>query len=181
MAGFGNLNPDAEVNNNPAGGGGSVTILPDDIYELEAREGDVKPNSTGKGQNYDNKLYVVSGPYKDTWFFGGITSIQHESAQAQAIAQGTLKAMCLAADVDYSTLTDTSDLDFRPFHARVGQETYFSKKHNKDMTKNVIVKFMYDGMPDEDEAAAPPAAKSTPTPAPTPAPAATGSRPWAKK
>lgn len=181
MAGFGNLNPDAEVNNNPAGGGGTVTILPDDIYELEAREGDVKPSAAGKGQNYNNKIYVVSGPYKDVWFFGGINNIQHESAQAQAIAQGTLKAMCLAAGVDYSTLTDTADLDFRPFHARVGQETYFSKKHNKDMTKNIVTKFMYDGMPDEDEAVAPPVEKAKPTPAPTPTPPATGSRPWAKK
>ena len=69
------------------------------------------------------------------------------------------------------------------FGGRVGQETYFSKKHNKEMTKNIVTKFMYDGMPEDEAAEAmnPPAAKAEPAPAPTPAPAATGSRPWAKK
>jgi hypothetical protein len=181
MAGLGALNPDVEVNNN--GGGGGFPLLPDDDYELEITESDVKANSTGKGQNLDYKVQVVSGPHKGVTFFGGITSIQHESAQAQTIAQGQLKALCAAAGVDFTTLTDSEQLHFKPFYGRVGNETYFSKKHNKDVTKNIILKFLWDGMPEEGAAAAPPAAKAAATPPASSGAATTSSapkRPWNK-
>lgn len=181
MAGFGQLNHDVEINN--SAGGGGVTILPDDDYELEITESDVKASSTGKGQNFDNKVQVVSGPHKGVWFFSGVTSIQHESAQAQAIGQGQLKALSTAAGVDFHSLTDTEQLHYRPFWARVGSETYYSKKHGKEMTKNVIKKYLWDGMPEDAEPA--PAGKAEPTPPPKQPeqakPAATGSRPWSKK
>lgn len=183
MAAIGHIDHDVEVNNNTAGGGG-ITILPDDDYELEFTESDVKPSGTGKGQNFNGKVQVVSGPHKGVWFFSGINNIQHESAQSQAIAQGQLKALALATGLDFSTLEDTEQFHFRPFYARVSSETYFSKKHSKDVTKNVITKYLYEGMP-EDDAPAPPAGKaqaSTPPKQPEqPKPAATGSRPWQKK
>jgi hypothetical protein len=94
MAQLGNLDPNVEVNN--GGGGGGITILPDDDYQLEIIESDVKANSKGTGQNLDLKVQVADGPHKGTWFFAGITSIQHNSAQAQAIGQGQLKALCEA-------------------------------------------------------------------------------------
>lgn len=181
MAGLGALNHDVELNNNAGGGG--FTLLPDDDYELEITESDVKANSKGTGSNLDFKVQVASGPHKGVSFFGGITSIQHESAQAQAIAQGTLKALCEAAGVDFTTLGDSEQLHFKPFFARVGQETYFSRKHQKDVTKNTILKFLWDGMPDEDESApvstpankaaasAPPKADAAPT-------SAKPKRPW---
>lgn len=181
MAGLGALNPDVELNNNAGGGG--FTLLPDDDYELEIIESDVKANSKGTGQNLDFKVQVASGPHKGVSFFGGITSIQHESAQAQAIAQGTLKALCEAAGVDFANLSDSEQLHFRPFWASVGQETYFSRKHNKDVTKNTILKFRWDGMPEEEAPTpTPPAAKATAAPpAATSTPAsAKPKRPWEK-
>lgn len=181
MAAVGSLNHDVEINNNTNSGGG-ITILPDDDYELEFTESDVKASSTGKGQNFNGKVQVVSGPHKGVWFFGGINNIQHESAQSQAIGQGQLKALATACGVDFHTLTDTEQLHYRPFYGRVGSESYFSKKHQKDVTKNVITKYLWDGMP-EDDAPAPPAQKreAAPPPAPEPKPAAGGNRPWSKK
>lgn len=183
MAGLGTLNHDVEVNNNTAGGGG-ITILPDDDYELEIIESDVKENSKKTGSNADFKIQVASGEFKGVWFFDSITSIQHSSAQAQAIGQGQLKALCMAAGYDFSALTDTDQLHHRPFWAKVGSETYFSKKHSKDVTKNKIVKFLWEGMPEDDSPTSPPAAKQPPAEKPPAAaaekPAAAGRRPWQK-
>lgn len=185
MAGFGNINRDVEVNNSP-NSGGSVTILPDDDYELEYIETDYVAGGTGKGKNFTGKIQVVSGEHKGVWFFGGINNVEHESAQAQTIAQGELKALCLATGVDYSKIEDTKEVEYRPFWASVRTESYFSKKHNKDMQKNVVAKYLYEGMPDDAPApSSPPASKSAATaPAATaPAedkPAATGRMPWKK-
>lgn len=184
MAGFGNLDRNVEANN-VAGGGGSVTILPDDDYELEIIESDVKANSKGTGQNFDCKIQVASGPFKGEWFFGGVTSIQHTSAQAQAIGQGQLRALCNACGVDYETVADTEELHFKPFYASVRSEEYWSNKHNKNMTKNVVAKYLYEGMPDDTPApASPPAGKPSPTAPPAAKPDAGASkpnRPWEKK
>jgi hypothetical protein len=181
MAGIGALDHDVPVNNNSGGGG--FTLLAEDDYELEIIESDVKANGTGKGQNANFKVQVVSGPHKGTSFYSDITSIQHESAQAQAIGQGQLKALCCAAGVDFTSLTDTEQLHYRPFWAHVIQDTYFSKKHQKDMTNNKISKFLWEGMP-EDDAPRPPAEKaaaSEPPKQPEPEKPATGRRPWDKK
>ena len=178
MAAFGDIDSNVEVNNNPAGGGGSVTILEDGIYQLEFSELDIQPAQTGKGKNMNGKIQVASGEHKGVWFFGGINNIVHESAQAQAIAQGTLKAACLAAEVPFPP-SDTEELKFRPFMAYVGSETYFSKKHNKNMTKNVITKYLYEGMSEEEAAAPPPSKPAASAPADKPA-GATGRRPWEK-
>lgn len=185
MAGFGNLDRNVEANNT-AGGGGSITILPDDDYELEIIESDVKPNSKGSGTNFDFKVQVASGEFKGEWFFGGITSIQHTSAQAQAIGQGQLRALCNATGVDYEAVSDTEELHFKPFYASVRSETYWSNKHNKNMTKNVIAKYLYEGMPDTPDAPpSPPAGKAEPAAsAPPPAKPDTGAgrpkKPWEK-
>jgi hypothetical protein len=185
MAGLGSIDRDVPVNNNAAGGGEGITILPDAVYELEFTELDVAPSSTGKGQNMTGKVKVAAGEYKDVWFFGGINNVQHESSQSQAIAQGTLKALWLAQGQpeDDFPPTDTDQLTFRSFHAYVGSESYHSKKHGKQMTKNVITKYLYEGMPEED-AAPPPASKREPTPAPAAkeeaAAPATKKRPWEK-
>lgn len=162
MAGFGNLDRNVEVNN--SSGGGGVTLLPDDDYELEIIESDVKANTKGTGTNFDFKVQVASGPFKGEWFFAGITSIQHTSAQAQAIGQGQLRALCCAAGVDYETVSDTEELHYKPFFASVRSESYFSTKHNKQLTKNTVAKYLWDGMPDsEDAPPSPPPAKSEPT------------------
>lgn len=153
MAGLGNLNHDVEINNNVQGGG-TFTILPDDDYELEIIESDVKANSKGSGKNADFKIQVASGEHKGVTFFGGITSIEHTSAQAQAIGQGQLKALCASIGQDFAELTDTEQLHFRPFWASVRSETYFSNKHQKNVTKNVIAKFLFEGMPDDTPAPA---------------------------
>jgi hypothetical protein len=147
------------VNNNTAGGGG-ITILPDDEYELEAFETDVTPNSKGTGKNFEGKVRVLDGPHKGTWFFFSITSIEHESAQAQTIGQGQLRALSEATGTDFDTLEDSKQLEYKAFFAHVGHETYYSKKHSKDVTKNTITKFLWEGMPEGDDA--PPAEKSAP-------------------
>lgn len=183
MAGLGALNHDVEVNNS---GGGGFTLLEEDDYELEIVESDVKANSKGTGQNLDFKVQVVNGPHKGATFFAGITSIQHESAQAQVIGQGQLKALCHAADFDFSKLVDSEELHFRPFFAHVIQDTYTtgakSKTPGVQKTVNKIGKYLWEGMPEDDAPAAPPAQKaaaSAPPPAQTP-PATAGRRPWQK-
>jgi hypothetical protein len=91
MAALGGLSADTEVNN--GGNGGGFSILADDDYQLEIIESDVKANSKGTGTNVELKVQVADGPNKGQWFFHSITSIQHTSAQAQAIGQGQLKAL----------------------------------------------------------------------------------------
>jgi hypothetical protein len=187
MAALGGLSADTEVNN--GGNGGGFSILPDDDYQLEIVESDVKANSKGTGQNLELKVQVADGPNKGDWFFHSITSIQHTSAQAQAIGQGQLKALFEAMGGEaafgfaFHELDETNKLHFRPFWGRVGHEEYFSPKYQKQTTKNVIEKFLWEGMPEEDAAPAPPASKPTPTPPkPAPAPAPAGkSRPWGPK
>lgn len=184
MAGIGALNHNVEVNN---GGGGSFTLLDEDDYELEITESDVKASSTGKGKNLSGKVQVVSGPHKDRWFFFSINNIEHESAQSQAIGQGQLKALCHAVGFDFTALADSEQLHFRPFWARVIQDSYTARsgaKAGQTVTNNKIGKFLWEGMP-EDDKAAPPAAKHAPTvaaakPAEPEKPAATGRRPWEK-
>lgn len=185
MAGLGALNQDVEINN---GTGGSFTLLADDDYELEVIESDVKANSKGTGQNLDWKIQVASGPHKGVTFFSGITSFQHESAQAQAIGQGQLKAACAAMGVDFATLADSEQLHFKPFWGRVNSETYTAKSGKyagQERTVNRIAKFLWDGMPEEEAPtpAAPPASKpaASAPPAANPAPAsAKPKRPWEK-
>jgi hypothetical protein len=186
MAALGGLSADTEINN---GGGGGFKILPDDDYPLEIIESDVKANSRGTGQNLELKVAVADGPNKGDWFFHSITSIQHKSAQAQAIGQGQLKALFEATGGEaaygfpFHELDETSKLHFRPFWARVGHEEYYSNKHSKNVTKNVIEKFLWEGMPAE-EPAAPPASKASPSapPAAPPSPApASKARPWTPK
>jgi len=182
MAGLGQLNQDVEVNN--GGGGGNFTLLPEDDYQLEIIESDVKANSKGTGQNLDFKVQVVDGPYKGNTFFAGITSIQHDSAQAQAIGQGQLKALCCAADFDFAELSDSEQLHYRPLFAHVIQETYTAKSGKyagQERTVNRISKYLWEGMPEDEAPAAsnPPASKPAPA-KPAAVPAATGRRPWQK-
>jgi hypothetical protein len=189
MAALGGLSADTEVNN--GGNGGGFSILADDDYQLEIIESDVKANSKGTGTNVELKVQVADGPNKGQWFFHSITSIQHTSAQAQAIGQGQLKALFEATGGEaaygfpFHELDETNKLQFRPFWARVGHEEYFSNKHQKQVTKNVIEKFLWEGMPAEEEkAAAPPASKASPSAPPSapasPAPAGKA-RPWSPK
>jgi hypothetical protein len=183
MAALGALDTNVEVNNSTGGGG--FTILADDNYELEIIESDVKANSKATGQNLDFKVQVVSGEHKGVTFFDGISSIQHESSQAQAIAQGRLKALSEACGVDFTTLTESEQLHFKPFWAEVRSETYYSNKYKENRTKNVIGRFLYEGMPDGEETppSAPPPEKgqpSAPPPANTNADSAKKKRPWEK-
>jgi hypothetical protein len=163
MASLGQLNSDVEAKATDTGGGG-ITTLPDDVYELEIFESEVKTASTGKGMNLDFKVRVLSGPFKDVWFFDGIPCIQHESAAAMAGGQGRLRALAEACDQVWPLPGEDSEaVHFRPFHAQVIAETYFSKKHSKEMTKNKIVKFLYGDLePDVLPPSAPPV-RSQPT------------------
>jgi hypothetical protein len=188
MAAIGGLAADTEVNN--GGNGGGFSILADDDYQLEIMESDVKANSKGTGQNCELKIQVADGPNKGAWFYHSITSIQHQSAQAQTIGQGQLKALFEALGGEaafgfpFHELSDTNTLHFRPFWARVGHEEYYSNKHSKNVTKNVIEKFLWEGMPAEDEApASPPASKAPATPPAASAPATPPgkARPWTPK
>jgi hypothetical protein len=182
MASLGQIDANVEANAS-TGGSGSVTIIPEDVYELEIFESDVKLNSTGKGQNLDYKVRVASGPHKGVWWFDGITSIQHESAQAQQIAQGQLRALAQACDLPWPLQSGDSDqFHFRPFHAQVGIETYFSRKHQKEMSKNKIVKYLFDGVePDPIPEGKPPASAAPQSPPPPPPSSSAGGRSWQRR
>lgn len=179
MASLGQIQDDVEANASTSSGGG-VTVLPDDVYELEVIESDVKANGKGTGLNLNFKVRVVAGPRKDVWFFDGINNIQHESAQSQTIAQGQLRALAEACGLDWPlTNTDSEVFHFRNFHAQVGSETYHSTKHNKELTKNKIVKYLYGDIQPDEVAPKPPVEKAATTQ--QQAPAEAGKRTWQRK
>lgn len=183
MASLGQINHDVEAKNSTGGGG--ITILADDVYELEITESDVIANSKGTGQNLNYKVQVAEGPNKGVWFYDGINNVRHESQQSQSIAQGQLRALAESCGLEWPLKNADSEVfHFRKFFAQVGSETYFSKKHNKDVTKNKIVKYLF-GDEQPDFSIQSPAAKApAQAPAQQPAPASSSGAParsWQRK
>lgn len=170
------VEPDA----GPKGGG----VIPEEgPFEFELIESDVTPTRDGTGQKLEVVAECLTEPYRGRKVFDSI-NIVNKSAQAQAIGQGQLSALCRAAGFA-DKLEDSEQLHHRPFWAKLKIEEYFSNKHQRQMQKNVFKQFMFDGC--EDGASANPpeqkaqAQQSAPRQAPANTSAGAPSRPWLKK
>lgn len=102
------------------------TGVPDPVppgeYHLSVYSAEVGPTKSGNGVMLKCQFTVVAGEHEGRKIFAQF-NIRNQSAQAQAIGIGELKALCLATGVDYEQVrTDTDALLFQPFVAVVGME-----------------------------------------------------------
>ncbi|WP_311276129.1 DUF669 domain-containing protein [Methylobacterium sp. WCS2018Hpa-22] len=132
--------------------------MPEGDYELQIVEADVRANSKGTGSLLEYKAEVVSGEFEGKSIFERI-NIRHENATAQAIGQKALQDLIKAAGV--RGVSDTDELLYKPFFARVAIEAYKSR-NGEDRTRNVVKGYLYEGAP------TPPESKPAATPAATP-------------
>jgi Protein of unknown function (DUF669) len=159
--------------------------LPAGTYQLQPEEFELAQTKDGTGIVVKATFGVVTGQCEGRKVFSQY-NIRNKSAQAQAIAIGEFKALCLGCGVDYDVAKqDTDHLLFKPFTALVGME-----KQNMNQTtgelyapRNKISKYIPHG----EQGAAAPAIASTPKPAFIPnagaAPSAqkpSGGLPWQK-
>lgn len=160
------------------------STLPLGIYQLEVTASDVVPTKAGTGTilkiTYD---VVAPEEFKGRKIFGNM-NLENPNIQAAEIGQRELASLCRAVEI--SELTDSENLHFLTFTAKVGLE----KPQPGYAQKNKIVRFYF---PDSDDIPAPaidavqPAATPTPAndnkPAARPAaaaPAAAKKNPWSK-
>jgi len=195
MASLGqSFDPNSVAPDTGAGGG----LHPAGVFEVEITESDVKPTSNGKGMILKFVAEGTGNPNapednKGKKIYGNI-NVQHESAQAQAIGQGQLSALCAAVGFT-SALEDSEQLHYQPFWVEVKHE----QRMGKDAAgKYTVPQFFDDGSPkmnaeikryifgDEAGQPQPPAQKAAPQAAPAPAqtaqaaPAA-GGRTWQRR
>lgn len=195
MAGFGtSFDPNTTPDTGASGG-----VHPEGIFEFEITESDVKPTSKGTGQimaftavGTGNGDAPEDNKGKKVW---GNINVVNDNAQAQAIGQAQLAALCKACGLEIGDLTDSEQLHYRPFWAEVVQKQRMGKdaqgkytvpQFNDDGSPKMgaeFKRFMFEGMEEVAQKSPPaskPAAQPAPAAAPAPAPAA-GRRPWATK
>jgi len=163
------------------------TPIPEGVYKLEVTESDNVPTKAGDGEIIKLTYRVLEGEHEGATIWHNINYI-NKSPKAQEIGQREFSALCHA--VGELSVTETEQLHFKPFTAKVGIET--ASGHNPTTqkpypAKNKIVKIFWDGAPNEPPAgasASPPPTAVKP-PQATPAAVATrtppAGRPWGKK
>jgi hypothetical protein len=162
------------------------STLPLGIYQLEVTASDVVPTKAGTGTIL-KVTYEVTAPeeFKSHKIFGNL-NLENPNAQAAEIGQRELASLCRSIGI--SALTNSEELHFHTFTAKVGLE----KPQPGYSAKNKITRFYF---PDADEIPEPAIDAAQPTPAPAndnkpaaraaapaaarPA-AAAGSKPWGK-
>lgn len=156
-------------------------ILPEGNYRLEATESDLVATKNGTGQILKMTYRVIEGPHEGSSIWHNINYV-NASAKAQEIGQREFSALCHAVGV--LSVTETEDLHFKPFTAKVGIEP----AQGEYKAKNKIVKIFWDGLeaPPPGASASPPATPQTAAPARAATVAASpakpaGARPWGKK
>ena len=129
--------------------------LPDGIYRLEVSAAELNEDEAA-GKAGIKIVYDVIEPedYAGRKMFNYI-NLENPSKEAQDIGQKELASLCRAAEIS-EEITDTDQLTFRPFVARVGLGKP-SKKKNDDGTpsypaKNEIKRFYF---PDTGDVPAP--------------------------
>lgn len=191
MAGLGTAFNPTEVA--PDQGGGSFVLAPEGPGEYEVTESDVKPTSKGTGLVASFVLVGIGTDNKGAKIFFNC-NVQNESAQAQAIGQAQLSAMCKACDF-VDELSDTNQLHFRPMWIDVkhvqqmkkgASGKYDDPQFNDDGSPRMraeVKRFLFDGCDEAPVKSDPPAAKpAASAPPKQPPAAATGAkRPWDKK
>lgn len=166
------------------GGGGG--LHPAGNFEFEIQESDVKANSNGSGQVLKFTAVGIGDENKGLKIFENL-NIVHTSAQAQAIGQAQLSALCRAMDFT-DELTDSEQLHYRPFWAEIVHEQQIDFKTKAKLfhddgnpkMRAVVKKYLFeDGEAPTQPAATPPAEKQAPkAPPPAANPPAQRSRPW---
>jgi hypothetical protein len=162
--------------------------IPAGVYPAYIVESEVTHTKNGKGMLLKLTWEIIEGEYEHRKTFQQI-NYQHESAQAQAIGQGQIKAICNAIGFT-GLLEDSEVLHFKPVLLRVGIEKGKAKDGggNYDDRNDVRAVKPYgvqppSGKPTTQASAERPAAKPVPMPTAKPAPKSatagpTGNRPW---
>ena len=119
--------------------------IPAGLYEVHITESDVVDLKSGNGRSLVLTFEIVSGPYQGRKLWDRL-NIQHNSQEAQAIAQRALADLFLATATAPSR--NSEDLHFKPLIARVAIDA----KDPAYAPKNVI-------KADKPRNGAPPAAK----------------------
>lgn len=91
-------------------------------YQLQPEEFEIAQTKDGTGIVLKGTFGVVTGQCEGRKVFVQY-NIRNKNAQAQAIAIGEFKALCLACGVNYDIAKQETDhLMFKPFQALVGME-----------------------------------------------------------
>lgn len=156
------------------------STLPLGIYRLEVTASDVVPTKAGTGTILKLTYDVIEPEeFKGRKIFANM-NIENQNAVAQQIGQKELASLCRA--IGLSDLSDSEELHFHAFTAKVGLE----KPQEGYAQRNRIVRFYF---PDEGNVPEPTidaeqpkaaASKSAPANDNNPAPAA-GKRPWGQR
>ena len=154
-------------------------LLPAGQYIVQIIESELAPTKNGKGQRLNLTFEIVDGPHAKRRIWEGL-NIFHENAQAQSISQRDLKRICVAVG-HTGVLSNSEDLHFKPFRARVAVQT--DKTGNFD-PRNAIKGYepLSKGGDGHAPAERPQAASTTSKPTQESSrPATNASRPWGKK
>jgi Protein of unknown function (DUF669) len=96
--------------------------MPAGQYELQPETFEIAQTKDGTGIMLKTEFGVVTGQMEGRKVFVQY-NIRNKNAQAQAIAIGEFKALCLACGVDYDIAKQETDaLLYKPFQALVGME-----------------------------------------------------------
>lgn len=161
---------------------GEFALIPDGVYEMEISASDYGPNSKGNGSVLKLTYRVISGDHEGALVWSNL-NIENPSAQAVEIATREFSALCHATGE--LSVSDSEQLHFKPFFAKVVTEP--AKGDYK--AKNKISVVYWEGAPDQAPPPAATAARAPATPKETPKAAVVaavaakpaGARPWAKK
>lgn len=121
--------------------------LPNGIYRLEVTESEVAATSKGDGTILKLKYGVIEPEqYAKRVIFGNI-NLENPSAQAQEIGQKELASLCRA--VGLQEISDSEELHFKGFVAKVGLSKQRTGKDGKVYEPRNEIKRYY--FPDSDD------------------------------
>jgi len=102
--------PDDERNFDP---------IPSGTYNMQVIDSKIEETKAGTGEMLVLTVQVIDGEYANRLIWDRL-NIRNQSAEAQRIAQTSLKSLCNLIHLDIGQLKDTEQLHFKPFTARVG-------------------------------------------------------------
>lgn len=160
MAQLGNFNPDQVQDE-------QRELLPPGQYIAQIIESDLVATKTGSGQMLKLTFEIVDGPLAKRRLWENL-NIQNSNAQAQEIAQRSLKRICTAVG-HQGVLSDSEALHFKPMRIRVSVEEDKSGQYGP---QNRIKNF---------EPVSGNSFAGASAPAPQPQAAVGGGRPWGNR
>lgn len=153
------------------------TPIPNGEYVLKIMKQELAATKDQTGIMLKVEYAVVEGDYESRRIWTNF-NIRNKNAQAQAIAIGEFKALCLACGIEYEIAKrDTDVLNDIPFRANVGLE----KAREGYDPRNRVTKYLpRDEAPAAPQQAAPKPTPMTPKTAPVKPAAGGKAMPWAK-